>query len=121
MSGMHTSNASAAAGRDHIRRLFGLDCLFVTKTRAPSEIAIMRSSAAPVFPDRRQRKDIVNVLQLVRREREVRSVVQVHLSSSCPWNFRPAKPNFVNQCTDECVLKRLSEGFCMADPDWRGL
>ena len=75
MSGMHTSKASAAAWRDHIRRLYGLDVLFVIRTRAPSGIAIMRSKRFPVFPNRRHRNDIVNVLQLVRKASEVRSVV----------------------------------------------
>jgi hypothetical protein len=52
-----------------------LDFLFVIRTRAPSGIAIMRSESIPVFPDRRQRKDVVNVLSLVRKVREVRPVV----------------------------------------------
>ena len=58
-----------------MQRLFGSDFLFVIRTRAPSGIAIIRSKSFPVLPDRRQRKDIVNVLQLVGKAREVRSVV----------------------------------------------
>ena len=58
-----------------MQRLFGLDFLLVMRTRAPSGITIMRSQSVPVFPDRRQQKDIVNVLQLVGKAREVRSVV----------------------------------------------
>ena len=75
MSGKHTSKASAAAWRDHIRLLFGSDFLFVRRTRAPSGIAIMRSERFSVFPGRRQVKDILNVLYLVEKAREVRSVV----------------------------------------------
>ena len=72
---MNTSKASAAAWRDHNRLLFGSDFLFVSRIRAPSGIAIMRSWRFPVFPDRRQRKDIVNVLHLVGKAKEARSVV----------------------------------------------
>jgi len=58
-----------------MQRLFGLDFLLVMRTRAPSGIAKLCGRRVPVFPDRRQRKDIVNVLQLVGKAREVRSVV----------------------------------------------
>ena len=75
MSGMHTSKASAAAWRDHIRLLFGSDFLFVRRTRAPSGIAIIRSGTVSVFPGRRQPNDIFNVLQLVEKAKDVRSVV----------------------------------------------
>ena len=51
-----------------MQRPFGLDFLFVTRTRAPSGIAMIRSEAAPVFPSRRQRKEVEKVLQSMTRE-----------------------------------------------------
>ena len=70
MVGDGTSKAKATAWRDHIRRLFGFDFLFVTRTRAPSGMAMMRSKAVPAFPSRRQRKEVEKVLQSMTRESE---------------------------------------------------